>query len=138
MISAGEMEEYMEDMRTYMEEQKLQHMYQMTTVVGAGGMADPAQLAGRHIIIATDGVQNGLSFDAALHFLDKIHVEKIIAVIPVGPAEVIERVKQRVDETYYLYIPENFISVAHYYTDEGKIRQEDILDRIDNVVARWN
>jgi putative phosphoribosyl transferase len=137
MIAAGEMEEYMEDMRTYMEEEKLHHMYEMTTVVGAGGTADPAQLEGRNIIIATDGVKNGLSFDAALHFLSRIHTEKIIAAIPVGPGDVIERVEQKVDETFYLYIPENFLTVSHYYTDEGKIRQEDVVDRIDNVVARW-
>src|SRR6266516_2155357 len=48
-------------------------------------------LAGRNIIIATDGVKNGLSFDAALHYLGRVRVEKTIAAIPVGPAEVIER-----------------------------------------------
>jgi putative phosphoribosyl transferase len=137
MIAAGEMEEYMEDMRTYMEEEKLRHMYEMTTVVGAGGTADPAQLEGRNVIIATDGVKNGLSFDAAQHYLGQLHVEKVIAAIPVGPAEVIERIEQKVDECYYLYIPENFLTVSHYYTDEGKIRREDVVDRIDNVVARW-
>jgi putative phosphoribosyl transferase len=137
MIAAGEMEEYMSEMRNYMEEEKLHHMYHMTSLVGAGGMADPAQLEGRNVIIATDGVKNGLSFDAALHFLDKIHVEKTIAAIPVGPAEVIERLQQRVDEMYHLYIPENFMRVSHYYTDEGKIDQAEVVDRIDNVVARW-
>src|SRR3954464_2739680 len=51
MIAAGEMEEYMEDMRGYVEEQKLHHMYEMATIVGEHGLADPAQLAGRNVII---------------------------------------------------------------------------------------
>ncbi len=137
MIAAGEMEEYLEDMRTYLEEEKLRHMYEMTTVVGEHGLADPGQLEGRHIIIATDGVKNGLSFDAALHFLQRIRTEKIVAAIPVGPAEVIERLHERVDELHYLYIPENFLTVSHYYTDEDKIDPDTVIERIDNVVARW-
>ncbi len=137
MIAAGEMEEYMEDMRGYVEEEKLHNMYQMTTVVGEHGLADPDQLAGRNIIIATDGVKNGLSFDAALHFLERIRVEKVIAAIPVGPADVIERLEPLVDELHYLYIPENFLTVSHYYTDEPKIDPNSVTERIDNVVARW-
>jgi putative phosphoribosyl transferase len=138
MISAGEMEEYMEDMRGYLEEQKLHQLYQMTSIVGEHGLADPAQLAGRNIIIATDGVKNGLSFDAAVHFLRRVNVEKMIAAIPLGPSEVIERLHSVVDELHYLYIPDNFFSVAHYYTDEDRIPPESIMDRINNVVARWS
>jgi predicted phosphoribosyltransferase len=137
MIATGEMEEYMEDMRTYVEEQKLRHMYEMTTVVGEHGLTDPGQLVGRNVIIATDGVKNGLSFDAALHFLERIKVEKTIAAIPVGPGEVIERLHGRVDEMCYLYIPDNFFTVSHYYTDEPKIDANSVMERIDNVVARW-
>jgi putative phosphoribosyl transferase len=137
MIAAGEMEEYMEDVRGYLEEQKLQHMYQMTSVMGENGQADPAQLAGRNVVIATDGVKNGLSFDAAINFLSRVRVEKTIAAIPVGPADVIERLHRVVDEMHYLYIPENFFSVGHYYTDEPRIEPESVIERINNVVARW-
>jgi len=86
MIAAGEMEEYLQDMRSYVEEEKLHQIYHMTSIVGEHGQADPAQLAGRNVIIATDGVKNGLSFDAALNFLSRVHVEKVIAAVPVGPA----------------------------------------------------
>jgi predicted phosphoribosyltransferase len=137
MISAGEMEEYLQDMRNYVEEQKMQQMYHMTAVIGEHGMADPAQLEGRNVIIATDGVKNGMSFDAAAHFLERIRTEKLIGAIPVGPASVIERIHGLVDELHYLYIPDNFFTVAHYYTDEDKIDPNTVMQRIDNVVARW-
>jgi putative phosphoribosyl transferase len=138
MIPAGEMEEYMQDMRAYVEEEKIRHMYEMTTIVGEHGMADPAVLEGRNIIIVTDGVKNGLSFDAALSYLDRIHIEKTIAAIPVGLAEVIERLHGRVNELHYLYIPENFFTVSHYYTDEPEIDPDSVLDRINSVVANWS
>ena len=137
MIAAGEMEEYLEDMRGYLEEEKLHHMYQMATVMGENGLADPAQLAGRNIIIATDGVRNGISYDAALSFLNRVPIEKTIAAIPVGPAEVIERIHGLVDEMHYLYIPDNFLKVSHYYTDEERIDPATVMARINNVVANW-
>jgi|ERR1700683_1878143 len=137
MIAAGQMEEYMEDMRSYVEEQKLRQMYEMSSVMGEHGLADPGQLVGRNVIIATDGVKNGLSFDAALHYLGRLHVEKVIAAIPVGPAAVIDRLHHLVDELYYLYIPDNFFTVSHYYTDEEGIDPATVTERINNVVARW-
>lgn len=137
MISTGEMEEYMQDMRTYVEEEKLRQMYQMTTVIGENGMADPAQLDGRTVIIATDGVKNGLSFDAALNYLSRIHIERVVAAIPVGPAEVIERLNGLVNELHYLYIPDSFSRVSNYYTDEEHIDSTTVMDRINNVVTRW-
>lgn len=137
MIAAGQMEEYMQDMRSYVEEEKMHHMYQMASVIGAGGLADPAQLAGRNVIIATDGVKNGISFDAALHFLNHVPIERTIAAIPVGPAEVIERLHGLIDEMHYLYIPENFFTVSHYYVDEPAIDPSEVMAHIDNVVSRW-
>ena len=137
MISPGELEEYMEDMRGYLEEAKLQQMYQMVSVVGDHGLADPAQIEGRNVILATDGVKNGLSFDAALHYLSRLSVEKTIGAVPVGPAETIERLHGLLDELHYLYIPDNFISVSHYYTDEDKIDPDSVMGRINNVVANW-
>jgi putative phosphoribosyl transferase len=138
MIAAGDMEEYMQEMRAYVEEEKLHQIYQMSSVVGEHGQADPAQIAGRNVIIATDGVKNGLSFDAALNFLSRVRVERTIAAIPVGPGEVIERLHGMVDEMHYLYIPESFFSVKHYYTDEHEIDPDSVVERIDNVVSRWD
>jgi putative phosphoribosyl transferase len=138
MIAAGEMEEYMQDMRNYIEEEKMRQMYQMTSIVGEGGLADPELLAGRNIIITTDGVKNGLSIEAALHYLNRIKVNRLIAAIPVGPAEVIERLNAKVAELHYLYIPDNFLSVSHYYTDEGRIDASSVVERIDNIVSRWS
>ena len=78
-----------------------------------------------------------MSIDAALAYLKSTHVERIIAAIPVGPAEAIERIHGLVDELHYLYIPDNFIRVSHYYTDEERIDPDTVMDRINNVVARW-
>jgi putative phosphoribosyl transferase len=137
LIAAGQMEEYMEDMRGWVEEEKMHKLYEMATVVNGDGLADPSQIKNRNVIITTDGVKNGMSFDAARHFLNKIHVERTIAAIPVGPGEVIERLSHQLDEVHYLNIPNDFFTVSHYYTDESDISSERVNDALDNVVTRW-
>ena len=137
LIAAGQMEEYMQDMRGWVEQEKMHKLYDMATAVDGAGQVEPSQLTGHNIIIATDGVKNGMSFDAAKHFLTKIHVEKLIGAIPVGPGEVIERLSQMLDEVHYLNIPNDFFTVSHYYTDEATITPERVRDALDNVVTRW-
>ena len=137
MIAAGQMEEYLQDMRTYMEEEKLRQMYHMTTAIGANGMADPEDLRDKTIIIATDGVKNGMSFDAALHYLGRIRTARIVAAIPVGPAETIDRLSHIMDRVECLYIPDNFFTVSHYYTDEDDVNPDLALRSLTDVQARW-
>jgi predicted phosphoribosyltransferase len=137
MISAGQMEEYLEDTRTYLEEEKLRHLYQMTTLLGQNGDNNMDRLHNTNVIIATDGVKNGISYDAAINYLHHVPFKKAIAAIPVGPAEVIERVHGLVNELHYLYIPDNFIRVSHYYTDEPEIDPTTVIDRLNNVQANW-
>jgi predicted phosphoribosyltransferase len=57
MIPAAQMEEYMQDMRGYLEEEKIRKLYEMSHLVGEGGIIDRALLKGRHIILVTDGVR---------------------------------------------------------------------------------
>jgi predicted phosphoribosyltransferase len=137
LIAAGQMEEYMEDMRGWVEEEKMHKLYDMAAAFNGNGLADPSQLADHNVIIATDGVKNGMSFDAAKHFLTKVHVEKTIGAVPVGPGDVIERLSHELDELHYLNIPNDFFTVSHYYTDEDTITPERVRDALDNVVTRW-
>ncbi|MBW3538429.1 hypothetical protein KY386_02965 [Candidatus Parcubacteria bacterium] len=137
MIPAGQMEEYLEDMRGFLEEEKLRRLYDMTGLLGAGGIVERERLQDRHVILATDGVKNGMSIDAALHFLKPIHTERIIAAIPVGPAEVIERVGALVDEMVYLYIPDNFFHVSHYYNDNTPPDPSVLIASINQITSRW-
>lgn len=133
LIPAGEMEEYMIDLRGFVEEEKLRKMYQLSHLLGNRGIVQAEQLVGRHIIIATDGVKNGMSFTAALNYLKYIRTASIIAAIPVGPANVLERIGHQCDQLKYLYIPQNFISVRHYYEEKVPVDKSMILNRINSV-----
>ncbi len=138
MIPAGEMEEYMQDQRGYLEETKIQKLYDMTAIVGEGGITEPELLTGRNVIITSDGVKTGLSFEAALHFLKPISTERIIGAIPVGPIDVIERLRTQCDEFHYLYVPDNFMTIDHYFEDNVKPGPEVITGIINSIVHKWS
>jgi putative phosphoribosyl transferase len=137
LISTGQMEEYMTDFRNYLEEEKMHRLYDMTKIVSEHGFADARLLAGRHVILATDGVKNGLSFEAAYNFLRPIHTLKVIAAVPVGQIDAMERLNERCDEVQYLYIPDTFMSVGHYYEEPPPKSSTELIGRIDRVVAHW-
>lgn len=127
LIPAGEMEEYMQDMRNYLEEEKLHHLYHMASVMGREGLVDRNELRGKIVILATDGVRNGLSVEEAMHFLKPIHTQKVIGAVPVGPGETVERLIQTCDELHYLYIPDNFLHVGHYYEDNSVPDPQEVI-----------
>jgi len=49
----------------------------------------------------------------------------------------VERVRPLVDETHCLYMPDNFLDVSHYYTDESEVKTADVIWRIDDIVKNW-
>jgi putative phosphoribosyl transferase len=138
LIPAGQMEEYMQEMRGFLEEEKLHKLYDMASLVGKGGFVNREELKGRNIILVTDGVKNGLSFDGAMHFLKPVHTERVIGAVPVGPAEVVERLARKCYELHYLYIPDNFIKVGHYYEDNSLPDPGEVIQKINNSAARWS
>lgn len=133
----GSLEEYAQDLRNYIEEEKIQKMAELARLWGEYGEARTEQLAGRTIILATDGITNGASVMAASRYLSLIHVERIIGAIPVGTFEAIEQASHEVNELHYLYIPDEFISVDHYFSDNPNLDRDVIAERINNVVTRW-
>lgn len=138
LISPGQMEEYVQEFRGHIEEERLHRLFSMTTIVGQDGFSRPELLAGRSIIIVTDGVKTGISFEAAFAYLHKIPTEKIIAAIPVGPSDVLEHIRSKVDELHYLFVPDPFISVHHYYQDNTPQDARAVLRRINGVIGRWH
>jgi putative phosphoribosyl transferase len=138
LISPGQMEEYVQEFHNYIEEERMHHLFSMTTIVGQDGFSRPELLAGRNVIVVTDGVKSGISFEAAFAYLHKIPTEKVIAAVPVGPAEVLEQIKRKVDELHYLFVPDQFISVHHYYQDKAPQDAKAVLAHINGVIERWH
>ncbi len=126
-VPAGEMEEYMQEMWQYVEEEKLHKLYEMIELITKDGTTDRSQLEATNVILTCEGVQTGMSIKAAVHYLQPVKVKKIIAAIPVGPASVLEQINQSVDELHYLFIPDNFLGIHHYYEESGEVDAQMVM-----------
>ena len=136
-MSIGGIEAYQDDLRGYLEEEKVQKMSELARLWGEYGETRTDQLAGRTVILTSDGITNGISVIAAVRYLKMIKADRIVAAIPVGTFEAIEQASKVVNEFHYLYIPDTFLSVDHYYNENPTIDRAMVADHIDNIVARW-
>ncbi|HXI86695.1 MAG TPA: phosphoribosyltransferase [Parvularculaceae bacterium] len=85
-------------------------------------------LAGRDVILVDDGVATGATLKAALKGLRGARPRRIIAAIPVAPAETVEELKDLADDFICLASPDPFHAVSLAYesfpqTDDREVVQ---------------
>ena len=59
MFSMSELEEMKSENFNYIEQQKMQKLFEMNRLLGQGGVIKPDLLRGRNIILVSDGLANG-------------------------------------------------------------------------------
>jgi putative phosphoribosyl transferase len=59
--SPGELEEIQAEFFSYIEQQKLQKLFEMNELLGAGGVLSTDQLRNRVVVVVSDGLTNGFS-----------------------------------------------------------------------------
>jgi putative phosphoribosyl transferase len=85
------------------------------------------RIAGRTVIVVDDGVATGATFRAALKALRRMHAEKVVAAIPVAPAESLAAIVAQADEVECLATPENFHAVGQYYGVFDQTSDEEVV-----------
>ena len=75
------------------------------------------QVKGRDVVVVDDGVATGASLMAALKALRKGNPKRLIAALPVGPADSIEALGRIADEVVCLARPEPFYAIGLHFAD---------------------
>ena len=91
-------------------------------------LAPLPQLKGKTVIVVDDGVATGSTTLAALRALRKQSPGTLVLAVPVGPADVIERLKTEADRVVCLYTPDSFFAVGHFFADWSQLRDQDVSD----------
>ncbi|RMH20404.1 MAG: phosphoribosyl transferase [Gammaproteobacteria bacterium] len=88
----------------------------------------PAQkLEGRDVVIVDDGVATGSSFMSAVMVVRNYNPKRIIAAIPVSPAETFRAISSMVDAAVAVMVPEEFAGgVGFYYQNFEQVQPEEI------------
>lgn len=82
---------------------------------------------GKTIILVDDGVFTGATMKTAIKALKREHVGKLILAVPVAPPETAAELKLMVDAFICLDIPEDFRSIATYYSEFPIITDSDVV-----------
>lgn len=84
------------------------------------------------VILVDDGIATGATVEAAIKYLKKKEVEKIILAVPVAPLENVDELKRLVDEFVAISIPEEFYAVGQFYKDFPQTKDEEVVRLLQN------
>ncbi|MEW6544883.1 MAG: phosphoribosyltransferase family protein [Nitrospirota bacterium] len=92
-------------------------------------------LADRTVLLVDDGIATGATFLASVEALKGLGVKRLVAAIPVGPADTLREVGRRVDELVVLMAPEPFFAVGNHYADFSQVEDEKVIRYMAEAAA---
>ncbi len=82
---------------------------------------------GRTVIVTDDGLATGATMQASLRTVRKENPEKLVAAVPVGSMEALEKIASDADETIVLKAPPIFYAVGQFYEYFGQTSDEEVI-----------
>ena len=87
-----------------------------------------ADVAGRTAIVVDDGIATGATFRAALEAMKQMDAARVVAAIPVAPAESLPAIEELADDVVCLATPESFYAVGLHYGDFSQTPDAEVVD----------
>jgi len=84
-------------------------------------------LDGYTVILVDDGIATGSTCLASIHSLRRLGINRLIAAIPLGPAQTIKFIRTLVDHLEVLHIPEPFVAVGAHYHYFPQIEDQQVV-----------
>lgn len=100
------------------------------------GILPRVRLENRSVIVTDDGVATGATMRAALWAVRQEKPQRLIAALPVGPADTINRLAFDADEVLCLRLPSFFAAVGQYYNDFTQVEDDEVLALLKKVAKR--
>ena len=135
--SPGELDELIGEYYQYIEQEKLARLHNLNRVLGNGSTVDTRLLAGRNIILVSDGLASGFAIDIASEFLKPVPTEKLIVATPLASVKAVDRLHVLADEIYCLSVVENYMSTGHYYDKKDVPPHDKVVEIIERITLNW-
>jgi putative phosphoribosyl transferase len=136
--STGQIEEFVNEYRGLIEEQRMRSFHKINRIVGKDGEVDMRLLKRHVVILVSDGLMSGTSLDVAADFLKPITLQRLIVATPMASVQAVDRMHILADEIQCLNVLDSFISVDHYYEDNTLPDHDGVLQIMKNVVFAWD
>jgi putative phosphoribosyl transferase len=93
------------------------------------------QIGGRTIILVDDGLATGASMRAAVTALRRKDPQRLVAAVPVAPADTCDALKAVADEVVCTITPPAFFGVGRWYRDFTQTPDEEVRDLLSRSAA---
>jgi len=138
LYSPSEIEELVGEYHTYIEDLKEAKLSQIHKLLGPGDLIRKDLLAGRTVILVSDGLSSGFSLDVAAEFLKTVDIEKLIIATPLASVPAVDRMHVLGDEIHCLTVIQDYITTDHYYDTRNDVPPHDtIVKTIEHIVQLW-
>ncbi len=137
MIPTAQLDEFITEFHGYFDQQRIEKMHHLNTLISRAGKASPDILRGHNVIVTTDGAPTGAQFDAAISYLKTIAVDRVIAAVPVASEMAVDRLHVLFDELHCLSVAQNYVSTDHYYEDPTIADHNELMNKIDDIIDKW-
>lgn len=137
MFSTGELEELVGEFHGIIDELKIEKWHEINRLLSDGGMVDREILAGRNIIIVSDGFLNGTSLLATMNFLKPVKYRKIIIATPFASVSAVDKMHVLGDELKVTSVIDGTFDLNHYFEDNDIPSQEDIIKILNEAILKW-
>jgi putative phosphoribosyl transferase len=87
----------------------------------------PPELRGRTVILVDDGIAIGGTMRAAIRAVKRHEPARVVVAIPVAAPEIVEALRQEVDEVVCLHQPEPMYAIGLWYEDFRQVRDDEVV-----------
>lgn len=135
--SQGEIDEYVGEYRTYIEEERLVQFHELNRLMGAGGSINPNILRHMNVILVSDGLKDTMKLDLAEEYLKPIEIDHLYVALPIASVEVIDRIHVMADGVFCLSVIDDYMETDHYYDKNDLPSHQKIVETLNNIVLHW-
>lgn len=97
------------------------------------GMRPPPDVRGRTVIVVDDGMATGASMQAAVMALRSLLPARIVAAVPVAPADAVWRMGETADEFACVVTSVAFYAVGQFYRDFEQVTDAEVRELLDKA-----
>lgn len=136
-FSGGEIEEFVEEYRGYIDEERIEKFHEINSLLGGGGLINANMLKHMNVILVSDGIADGMKLDLAQEFLKPIEIESLIVATPIASIPAIDKIHVMADAVFCLSVLDDYMNTEHYYDKNDIPEHKKIIETLENIVLKW-
>lgn len=94
---------------------------------------EPLDVRGKTVILVDDGVATGVTVRAAIAYLRKRGVGRIVLAVGVIPPQTAELLRGEVDDLVCVLMPEDLMAVGLYFDDFAPVEDEEVISLLESA-----